>query len=58
MADDSSLVCWHTGKVGDRWAALKPIRQGVHYRFGVFGRDIARGMRLRCDWGPEARGRL
>jgi putative transposase len=40
-------------KLGDRWAALKPIRQGVHHAFGAFRKDVARGLAVRCDWGPQ-----
>src|SRR5262249_49655129 len=49
------VVGWHTAKLGDRWAALEPIRQGVRVRhaFGRFGKDVARGLALRCDWGPQ-----
>lgn len=47
------VVGWHTAKIGDRWAALEPIRQGVRYAFGGFGKEIARGLKLRCDWGPQ-----
>ena len=47
------IVGWHTAKIGDRWAALEPIRQGVRHAFGAFGKEIARGLRLRCDWGPQ-----
>ena len=47
------IVGWHTAKIGDRWAALEPIRQGVRHAFGAFGKDRARGLRLRCDWGPQ-----
>ena len=47
------VVGWHTAKVGDRWAALEPIRQGVRHAFGRFGKDVARGLALRCDWGPQ-----
>lgn len=47
------LVGWHVAKLGDRWAALEPIRQGVRHAFGAFGKDVARGVRLRCDWGPQ-----
>lgn len=47
------VVGWHTAKIGDRWAALEPIRQGVRYAFKGFGKDIARGLKLRCDWGPQ-----
>src|SRR5215467_7404094 len=46
------LVGWHTAKVGDRWAALEPLRQGVRQVFGRFAKDVARGLRIRCDWGP------
>jgi hypothetical protein len=38
---------------GDRWAALEPIRQGVHHAFGAFRKDVARGLAVRCDWGPQ-----
>ncbi len=47
------IVGWHTAKIGDRWAALEPIRQGVRHAFGAFRKEIARGLRLRCDWGPQ-----
>jgi transposase InsO family protein len=47
------LVGWHTAKIGDRWAALEPLRQGVREIFGAFAKDAARGVKLRCDWGPQ-----
>ena len=47
------IVGWHTAKIGDRWAALEPIRQGVRHAFGEFRKDVARGLRIRCDWGPQ-----
>jgi len=47
------IVGWHVTKLGDRWAALEPIRQGVRHAFGAFGKDRARGLRIRCDWGPQ-----
>jgi transposase InsO family protein len=47
------LVGWHTAKIGDRWAALEPLRQGVRHVFGRFAKDVARGLRIRCDWGPQ-----
>jgi putative transposase len=46
------LVGWHVAKIGDRWAALEPLRQGVRHAFGDFRKDIARGLAVRCDWGP------
>ena len=47
------IVGWHTTKVGDRWAALEPLRQGVRHAFGGFAKACARGLTLRCDWGPQ-----
>ena len=47
------VVGWHVAKIGDRWAALEPIRHGVRYAYGTFAKDVARGLRLRCDWGPQ-----
>ncbi len=47
------VVGWHAVKIGDRWAALEPLRQGVRHAFGAFGKGVARGLRLRCDWGPQ-----
>jgi transposase InsO family protein len=47
------LVGWHVAKIGDRWAALEPLRQGVRQVFGEARKDTARGLRIRCDWGPQ-----
>jgi len=47
------LVGWHVAKLGDRWAALEPIRQGVRQACGGFSNDVARGLRVRYDWGPQ-----
>jgi transposase InsO family protein len=47
------LLGWHVAKIGDRWAALEPIRQGVRHAFGAFQKDVARGLAIRCDWGPQ-----
>jgi len=44
------LVGWHAVKLGDRWAALEPIKQGVRHAFGGFRKDLARGLTVRCDW--------
>jgi transposase InsO family protein len=47
------LVGWHVAKVGDRWAALEPIRQGVQRTHGRYAPKIALGLGLRMDWGPQ-----
>ncbi len=44
---------WHVAKIGDRWAALEPLRQGARDLFGAVRKDAARGVRIRCDWGPQ-----
>ena len=49
----ADIVGWHVAKIGDRWAALEPIHQGVRAAFGAFGKDIARGLAVRSDWGPQ-----
>lgn len=49
----NEVVGWHVAKIGDRWAALEPIRHGVRYAYGRFAKEMARGLRLRCDWGPQ-----
>ncbi len=47
------VVGWHVAKRGDRWAAFQPLREGVRSMFGAFAKEIARGLQIRCDWGPQ-----
>jgi putative transposase len=47
------VVGWHVAKVGDRWAALEPIRQGVQRTRGGYAPKIALGLGLRMDRGPQ-----
>jgi putative transposase len=47
------IVGWHVAKIGDRWAALEPIRQGVRAHLGGFAPKIALGLGLRHDWAPQ-----
>lgn len=47
------IVGWHVAKVGDRWAALEPIRQGVQRTHGQYAPKIALGLGLRADHGPQ-----
>ena len=49
----TDVVGWHVAKKGDRWAALEPIRQGVVAHIGAFEKNIALGLGLRHDWGPQ-----
>jgi hypothetical protein len=47
------VVGWYVAKVGDRWAALEPIRQGVRRTHGGCAPKIALGLGLRMDRGPQ-----
>lgn len=47
------IVGWHVAKRGDRWAALEPIREGVTQMHGAYAPQIAVGLGLRMDWGPQ-----
>ena len=43
------------GQGRDRFAALQPVYDAVIDRFGGLGADVARGIALRHDWGPQYR---
>ncbi|MEX3611773.1 MAG: hypothetical protein VB124_01755 [Burkholderia sp.] len=43
----------HVTKVGDRFAALEPISQGVREQFGSVEADGGRGLSLRMDHGSQ-----
>jgi putative transposase len=45
----------HVAKIGDRFAALQPVYDAVINRFGGLAADVARGLQLRHDWGPQYR---
>lgn len=47
------VVGWHGAKLGDRWAALESLRQGARDFFGAVRKDAGRGVKIRCDWGPQ-----
>jgi transposase InsO family protein len=38
---------------GDRFACLEPIYDAVRSHFGVVDKDVARGLSMRHDWGPQ-----
>ena len=48
-----AIVGWHVAKIGDRWAALEPIRQGVRRTHGQYTPKIALGLGLRMDHGSQ-----
>lgn len=43
----------HVAKIGDRFAALEPIKQGILGTFGRYTGAIAAGLKLRVDWGTQ-----
>jgi transposase InsO family protein len=54
--DHYTAEAWaQVAKVGDRFAALQPVYDAVVDRWGHLGPDVARGLSLRHDWGPQYR---
>ena len=54
--DHWSAGAWtHVAKTGDRIAALQPIQDAGVGHFGGLAPDVARGVKLRHDWGPQYR---
>jgi putative transposase len=54
--DHSTAEAWaHLAKVGDRFAARQPVYDAVIDRWGQLSPDVARGLALRHDWGPQYR---
>ncbi|MEX3606713.1 MAG: IS3 family transposase [Burkholderia sp.] len=50
---DAACVGIHVTKVGDHFAALEPISQGVHEQFGSVEADAGRRLSLRIDHGSQ-----
>ncbi|KAF1065533.1 IS3 family transposase (plasmid) [Burkholderia gladioli] len=50
---DAMCVGIHVTKVGDRFAALEPISQGLREHFGSIEADAGRGLSLRMDHGSQ-----
>jgi len=56
LVDHHTDEAWcHVAKIGNRFAALQPVYDAVIDRFGALGPDVARGVKLRHDWGPQYR---
>lgn len=49
----SEVVGHYVTKRGDRFAAVEPVPQGVRTCFGRVGADLARGLAVRHDHGPQ-----
>lgn len=50
---DAYCVGIHAVKIGNRFAALQPIAQGLKAEFGAIGADAGRGLALRMDNGTQ-----
>lgn len=50
----SDKVWCHVAKIRNRFAALQTVVDAVVDRFGRLGPDVARGVKLRHDWGSQA----
>lgn len=50
---DACCVGIHAVKIGNRFAALQPVAQGVLEEFGAIGAQAARGLSLRMDHGTQ-----
>lgn len=50
---DACCVGIHAVKIGNRFAALQPITQGLKAEFGATGADAGRGLALRLDNGTQ-----
>jgi transposase InsO family protein len=49
----AECVGLHVTKIGNRFAALEPISQGLTKHYGSVDKDVARGLSLRMDHGPQ-----
>jgi putative transposase len=49
----SMLAASAAVKVGNRFAALQPIAQGLQAEFGTTAKGAGRGLRLRMDHGTQ-----
>jgi putative transposase len=50
---DAYCVGVHAVKIGNRFAALQPIAQGLQAEFGTTGAEAGRGLTLRLDHGTQ-----
>ena len=50
---NSEVVGIHAAPSATRFAALEPVRQGVHRCFGAIAPGVARGLKLRHDHGSN-----
>jgi transposase InsO family protein len=50
---NSECVGIHADKSANGFQALEPVRQDVRQHFGIIGKDVAAGLKLRHDHGSN-----
>lgn len=52
---NDEIISWHISKIGNRFAAMEPVRAAVRKTFGSVEKDVCRGMKLqlRSDHGSQ-----
>lgn len=50
---NTECLGWHVCKIGNRFAALEPISQGVKAVYGSLSKGVAAGLKLRIDNGTQ-----
>ncbi len=50
---NAECVGIHACKIGDRFNAMEPVKQGLRKHYGGLAKGIAAGLALRCDHGSQ-----
>ncbi|HNY05318.1 MAG TPA: integrase core domain-containing protein [Candidatus Egerieousia sp.] len=52
---NDELLAWHTAKIGNRFAAMEPVKMAIKKQFGRVEKDVCTGMelKLRSDHGTQ-----
>lgn len=52
---NDEILSWHASKIGDRFAAMEPVRQAIKAQYGALDRHIVKGtgLYLREDHGSQ-----
>lgn len=52
---NDEILSWHIAKIGNRFAAMEPVRSAIRKQFGSVNRDVCKGMelQLRSDHGSQ-----
>lgn len=52
---NDEILSWHTAKIGNRFAAMEPVRKAVKQQFGSINKNVCSGLdlQLRSDHGSQ-----